>query len=360
MGLDQLYKQTKNNKVKMWSIVVLSGPPVIIRISTGFTDGKMTIFDVTINSGKNIGKANETTSYLQALKDAESRWNKKIDDGYTKSKTGIKKSLIRPMLAQDFTKSSSKMTFPLYIQKKFDGIRAIYEKKNFHSRNLKIFPHLEHLQLELQNIDLILDGELYSHDLPFQVISGIIRKEKLSKKDLDLLKMIQFRVYDVVSQDDYQTRLQKLQKIFQTHDFKNIIFVETVLIVNPKEVSQAHNVFVSSGYEGVILRNVHGKYTCGTRSYDLQKYKVFDDSEFEITGFKDGIGKESGAIIWEFKTKSGKVFDARPSGSIAERKKVFKKADTFIGQFVTVKFFGYTDDGIPRMPVAQLYPRNYE
>ena len=40
------------------------------------------------------------------------------------------------------------------------------------------------------------------------------------------------------------------------------------------------------GYEGIMVRNQKASYKIDKRSYDLLKYKTFEDDEFEIIGFK--------------------------------------------------------------------------
>jgi len=357
--LPVLYNETKSGKIKQWVIKVIKiGNKSIIVINTGFIDGKITTFEVEITTGKNLGKANETTAHQQALLEAKSKYNKKIDSGYTTNKTGKSKTLVYPMLAQDFKKHSNKLKFPdVYSQPKLDGIRAIYEEKKFHSRKLKIFPHLDHLIKELNGINLILDGELYCHGLNLEVISGIVQKETLSEADIVTLNKIKFMVYDIVNDEIYSKRLEFLKKFFKEKNFKNIVFVETKLISSKEEAKIEHDQFVSKGYEGLILRNSNGKYEQNSRSYSLQKYKVFDDSEFEVIDFTEGKGKEKGAIIWIFKTKENKTFDARPIGSIEERKRIYKKGKDYIGKFVTVKYFGLTENKIPKLPVSHLLPR---
>ena len=42
--------------------------------------------------------------------------------------------------------------------------------------------------------------------------------------------------------------------------------------------------FVSDGYEGIIIRNLEGGYKKKHRSKDLQKWKFFEDDEYEIVG----------------------------------------------------------------------------
>lgn len=357
-----LYKKTKIH-VKSWYISVIANSEtskkVTIKVLTGFVGMKMTEFNIEITEGKNIGRSNETTSFEQALSEAQSKWNKKKDVGYTENEDGEDtSSLIRPMLAQSFPESENKLNFPdVSCQPKLDGIRAIYQNGQFHSRKLKVFPHLEHIIEELKGVNLILDGELYSDHLDVQVISGIVRKKKFNTKDFETIKKIQFRVYDLVNKDPFIDRFEILKTFFSKNNFKHVKIVKTVQCKDSEQAKVKHDSFVQEGYEGLILRNNVGLYQQDTRSYSFQKFKSFDDSEFEVTGFKDGVGKEKGAVIWIFKTKKGGVFDARPIGSITERKKIYKIAKDFIGTFITVKHFGLTDDNLPRFPVSDLLPR---
>ena len=86
---------------------------------------------------------------------------------------------------------------------------------------------------------------------------------------------------------------------------------------------------------------------------------MFQDSEYLITGFTEGDGKEKGMIVFECVTPEGKVFHARPSWTYAERAKAFKKGTSYIGKMLTVKYFELSDDLVPRFPVG-LEIRDYE
>lgn len=354
-----LYKKSKDGKIKSWSISVITNENVkpIVRIITGFIGKKMTIFDLTINIGKNIGKSNETSVYAQALEVSNSKLNSKLNSGYTTDQSGISDNVLTlPMLAQSYTEHHSKIKFGAFYQPKLDGVRALYQFKNnqLHSRGLKIFPHLEHILKELKGVDtsINLDGELYSDILTFQEISGIVRKVKLNKKDIEMVEKIQYRVYDIISPLNYEERLLILKKFFKSNNFKSVFLVETKVIESHDDIKQIHDNLVKKGYEGMILRNKLGGYEIDKRSYNLQKIKLFDDAEFEIVNFKDGTGKEEKAVIWICITKEGKTFAARPIGSISERKKAYKIADKSIGKMMTIRHFGFTEEKIPRFPIA--------
>ena len=112
------------------------------------------------------------------------------------------------------------------------------------------------------------------------------------------------------------------------------------------------------------MRNLNGLYSIKHRSNDLQKFKSFEDAEFEIIGFKLGTGTEEGAIIFECKC-GNKTFDVRPRGSIGERIEKAKHGRDFIGKKLTVRYQPSVKQSdvdrneLPRFPIG-IEVRDYE
>ena len=138
MDKQTLYTINANNKVKIWTISVKGTKDLAnIIINTGLENGKMSIFTSEINKGKNIGKVNETTPLDQAISEAKSKYNKKLDAGYTKSigkddttkQQTNENNIILPMLALKYQESGHRIKFPCYIQPKIDGLRSTLQKK---------------------------------------------------------------------------------------------------------------------------------------------------------------------------------------------------------------------------------------
>lgn len=50
-------------------------------------------------------------------------------------------------------------------------------------------------------------------------------------------------------------------------------------------------------------------------------------------------------------TTDGKPFEAKPTGTREERQEYRDNIDNIIGKKGTVKYFGFTSDGIPNLPV---------
>lgn len=365
--LPKLYKLSSTGKVYEWQIgydVHLSGG--IYAVRHGQVGGKIQQTSTVVSEGKNIDKANETTPLQQAELEANSLWNKQKDrKGY--SLTVPQEKPFRPMLAQKFSEHSKKIQYPAFVQRKIDGIRCITyydvieEKVVYMSRQGKFFNTLEHLTPELRSVlrvGHVLDGELYNHALKndFQKLVSLIRRDKPVKDS----SLIQYHVYDMISEYDFDTRRRTLSSLLT--NMKQVKTVETYEVSTPEEVKTYHDAFVQDGYEGAMVRNKIGPYEIDTRSYNLQKYKEFMDEEFKIVGAEENKGKQEGQCSLICVTQTGQTFAVKPKGSDYERCQIWEDfCDGTIvpGDMLTVRFFGYTNDGIPRFPIG-LVIRNYE
>lgn len=334
-----------------------------------------------LNLGKNLNKSNFTTHFTQAVLEAESKWNKKITEGYSilnlnkldsevandntiKEQTENKKT-IYPMLAQDFNKHKNKLVFPAYIQPKLDGYRCIFNSKDklCNSRQGKEFSIIKQTELykELMSIkdDIILDGELYIHNCLFEKL-GILRKKRLENDDIEYLNKIEYHVYDVIIENTpFNNRFIKLKTLIETNKFKMIKLVETLEVKSEEMIKQYHNNFIINNYEGSIIRNKTGLYKCKLRSSDLLKYKDFKDEEFEIINFtyeNDTSKENKNLIVWVCKNKNGDEFHVRPGGTKQERQILYEnciKNFKYKGKKLYVKYFELTDKGIPRFPTTK-------
>lgn len=153
-----LYKYTNTGSIQQWQIIVQGNTFYTIE---GIKNGKFTQSKPTICEGKNIGKVNETTPEQQALAEAQSKWQKKVDKGYSEVLTKEKK-FFEPMLAFEREKYEKLLfTVPTYVQPKLDGVRAILKDGKLTSRNGKQIVSCPHLEIP----NWFLDGELYSHKL---------------------------------------------------------------------------------------------------------------------------------------------------------------------------------------------------
>jgi DNA ligase-1 len=368
----ELYGASSHKKEKVWSVRVHDrGDNTAVVLTThGYTDGKQVTAERVVVAGKNIGKSNATTPYTQALSEANALWNKKKDAGYTEKAcggacAGVKSEASTftpplPMLAHDFTKRGKSMPFPCFAQRKLDGVRCVaVPHRGLFSRNGKpLSVHLSHVLDDVNTMpaDMVLDGELYSEELSFQEVVGLVKKKTLTGTDATKLAKIFLFVYDCIQPGTNAERNAVLSALLPTRSLHLLL---TEVCVGKEDVQRLHAGYVAEGFEGLILRNPAAEYAAGQRSVHLQKYKEFEDAEFEVVGFKEGDGSERGCVIWTCRTEDGKEFSVRPRGTHDERSDAFRGAAGAVGARLTVRFQELTDDGIPRFPVG-LGIRDYE
>jgi|14_taG_2_1085336.scaffolds.fasta_scaffold00117_17 DNA ligase-1 len=372
MKLSTLYGKSKNGKIKQWTISVLKMGDGTCYLETehGYEDGKKQLDQRYISAGKNIGRANETSCYEQACSEAKSAHSRKKDSGYVEDKAKIPSAsdgLFLPMLAHRYDKHSSKIKFPCYTQLKYDGIRCISRKKDgkvtVWSRKGKVLDILEKIRGQLELVleeGQCTDGEIYVHGWTFQRIISAAKKQR---PDTDLLE---YHIYDLphktlpfedrmVIQDGegaafYSDYNQNFKDI--SEKAPNIVIAQTLTANTEDELNIHEAMAVSASYEGLMARNAGSPYVYKNRSYSLQKVKRFTSEEYEVVGFSDGEGRESGLVVWRCVTEGGTEFGVRPKGTHEERAKLFENGEKYIGEKLTVEFFELSEDGVPRFPVG--------
>jgi len=346
----------------------------------GQVNGKVTITEPTIIiEGKNLGKSNETSILTQSLIHMRNLYLKKIKSGYSLKITNITTDNIFPMALQVYDKHKKHIKYPCYIQPKLDGIRLISKIENSEvklmSRRLNEFIGFnfikEEIKLLLENEqDILLDGELYNHELSLQQISGIVRSEDENYEDKLKLKFYIFDCVDLQHHSlTFSERYEKLKELFHHKTFNYLILTETIKIHNEKSSDEYYKDYIEDGFEGIVYKNLDAKYEYSNykeiRSYQFLKRKKGYDAEYPIIGFEQGInGKDVGAIIFIMKTESGKEFKAVPNDTLKNRKKMYKQAlenfdSTFKNKLATIKFDEYSNDNVP-LRAKFISIRDYE
>ena len=449
-----LYAIDKNGKIKVWTAAVLQTTDknavaagyATARTTHGYINGKQQVALRDYNTGKNIGRSNETTPLEQCISETRRKWtDKKEKEAYSETKpadygegygdisggwgggaddddddnddvdaTDADAGPFLPMLAQTVdpadaaagTKKKKVITFPCFVQPKLDGLRCVsYATRSaggndtvpavaLQSRTGAFFTGLPHIAAALrpylsQHPSVVIDGELYTDQMPFEELAGLIKKKKITDSDVERLKKVKYHVYDIYDrvQSDmpYSERLGVLaaavrrcgcvandthaNRVLRSAATTTVVATEetaaVVVLVRTEKVAVLGDFrrlfaeFVEAGYEGIMLRNAAGVYRANYRSNDLQKYKEFMEDEYRIIDFKDGEGRDAGAVIWVCETADGKEFTARPRGTFEQRREWFNDGESYIGKILTVVYQELTEDGKPRFPVGKALRYQY-
>ncbi|WOZ57457.1 DNA ligase [Pseudomonas phage vB_PseuGesM_254] len=397
-----LYGLNKNGSFKVWNIEVFDrslGCASIV-VGHGSEGGKITNKVTNIREGKNIGRANETTPYQQAVSEAEGKINKQKDKGYRENKADLSAIPMLPMLAHDYRKQGHRIVYPCYTSVKLDGLRCLAECTEsgvtLKSRGGKFYdvPHvLNELQQVMKPGD-VFDGELYFHGAVLEEIASAVKrtdthkeiekaKRKLYKsvnqpqqvqtealKEYDdaigvhlLRQKLVFLVFDIAVEDVVFTDRLALMEQLQYEldgDYEHLCYVRVLSYDEAKdeaEMKQQHARAVLEKFEGIMLRNAGGVYESGKRSADLQKYKEFLDEEFLIVDYE--IDKD-GCIVHVCKNNLNDETFTVIYGSHEEKRKKALTPTAFNGKMLTVKFqTRYKDTLLPQFPTGVVI-RDYE
>ena len=284
-----------------------------------------------------------------------------------KTTTPFNVMLAHPYGKRNFNRDS-------FIQPKLDGIRCYITKNGAFSRNHKEFKTVEHIKeafkpLFKEDPQLILDGELYNHQLKndFNKIISLVRKKNPSKTETeDAEKYIQFHWYD------YCNFNQKNEEVSAGFRLRNMTIRDAISQINSRHIIEVpthdvsiiesaklwHKDFLEQGYEGSILR-LNKPYE-QKRSYNLQKFKDFQDSEATITGWVEGQGKRTGTIgKFLARDSHGNEFGMPVMDDYKIMEKMYDIADWYIGKTATFTYFQRTPAGSYRHPLYKCI-RNYE
>lgn len=377
MSLPILYKKTSTGAIQYWEISTtqkMSGALIRTAFGQVGTDNPQETADL-ITTGKNIGKKNETTALQQAEAEAKARWTKQKKKGYVDSLEAAQageldaviEGGINPMLAHSYADHGHKVVYPAFAQPKLDGIRCIAilsgGKATLWTRTRKLITSMPHIVAGLEELfpteDIILDGELYNHELKndFEQIVSLVRQEVPAPEHTK----VHYYIYDIPSNPNgFDQRNEQLFAMNYYTPHCRIYKVIGDKISSELEVMNLTDLSIKAGYEGVMVRSESGKYE-NKRSYTLLKVKRFDDAEFKIVGVNEGRGKLQGhAATFTCETADGTTFEAKLDGDLDRLKVIFNDPGSVVGKMLTVKFQGYTNkNNVPRFPVGKAI-RDYE
>jgi DNA ligase-1 len=376
-----LYKKNTKGKILIWN---LEREDYKYRTISGHIDTQPLVHSAwTEAKAKNIGKKNQTSNLQQAHLECLAKYeNKLTKGGYCLQLQDVNDiTYIKPMLAETYysetcdpetgiiKKKSNIPSIKLFkegyiMSPKLDGIRCIITSEGAFSRkgdSILGIPHvLKDLKLFFkENPGVILDGEIYNHNLEFNIINGTVRrnpKEDTAGQQL-IRKSLTYYVYDTINDLTYQERASLLNKYFEQYSFvylKNLTNLN-IKVWNEEQVTNTHELLISQKFEGGILRKLNSKYE-HKRSKNLLKVKQFTDAEFTILDIIEGDGNNQG-MASKIKININGV-DVYPNmtGSWEFCKKVLEEKQEYIGGETTIKYFGTTPDGSLRHPsVKTLY-----
>lgn len=364
MELAKLYKRdTSGNTRVWWAEVGEDDNRGFWRTHSGRLNGQM-----IITEWKYAEPRSQDTSYEQALFYANAAMEKRLRGGDYKSDEidigDARFSMIIPMLCGTYVGWQN----PCYSQPKLDGIRCLANKDGLWTRtNRQIIstPHIEGALKAFFQIwpNIILDGELYNHNLKdnFNKIISLARKTQPTFEELEeSAEHIEYWIFDMYDPDMPSTPFEQRwdwlnDQLFDVIGEPSIMRVPTDFMRTEEELDIYEQELLMQGYEGQIVR--HNTPYEQRRTNNLLKRKRYVDAEFELKDILEGQGQWQGyAKIAVCSLADGREFRAGISGDQYNNAILLEDKDRY--HSVTVKYQALTPDGVPRFPIAIKFHEN--
>ena len=290
----------------------------------------------------------------------------------------------KPMLAYPVSARPIDYSKPTFIQPKLDGVRCVIQRESLgntgllfnvvaYSRTGKEWKNIDHILKQLKPFfqkypNVILDGELYNHDLRdnFEKIISLVRKTKPTDEDrLEASELTQFHCYDIIDETKtFEERNEFIQEHFGEFASKSINMrkcikvVDTHVVFREDDAKVYHARNLNKGYEGSIVRT-NDTYHCN-RSHNLRKFKDFHDAEARLLCWVEGKGKRKGTVgKFMAVDDDGNEFGMPVMGKFKYLQENFRKMRGWVGRRATFTYFERTKANSYRHPLFKAI-RDYE
>ena len=404
MKLDTLYLLDLDGSILVWKIRVHNGGAAsTVTSESGQLNGQLKSHTYTVLHGKNLGKANATTHFTQAIAEAESKYAAKIKKGYRSlAMLGLNADVtdthvlltrldsnrrdasgeLKPMLCQKF--KPNKLKYPVIGQPKINGVRAFVKmielnhglfgtehRLGFTSREGLLYniPHLENdknileyikfLQDSYPDIEIILDGELYIDNKLCTDIAGAAKnKDNINNSNLYFI-MFDLAISIKNQYDRILTMNTVFDNLYKEHECisapntylkfisKNFARIKSKAIKSDEEARNLRDNALENGFEGCVLRDLNALYKFGQRPVTMVKYKLRDSSEFRIL---DIIPQDKRPELPQFILKNdldSQTFELIGSGKHEDQEQFLINKDSYIGKFAHIEFGERTKTNLP-------------
>ncbi len=202
------------------------------------------------------------------------------------------------MLLKTF--DEKKIKFPCLVAVKKDGVRGIYDNGLISRQGQKLIG-LNHIENALQDLDLILDGELCVPDCIFDIASGLIRNNQPTPN-------VVYWIFD--SHSFSGSKVERFKKLRTNVLISQYIKLIPHYWVNcMKGLLKFYNWALKEGEEGIVIYNPESFYE-DKRSYDWMRMVPQNSVDCKVIDFYEGKNRITGTlggIIVEFNGQLVKV-----------------------------------------------------
>jgi DNA ligase-1 len=187
----------------------------------------------------------------------------------------------------------------------------------------------------------VFEGELWAGLSQFEKAASISQQKQAKDNEW---RAMRFMVFDAPTlAKTFTERIEIYQNLVKQIGRPWVQAVAQNQIQSHSALNTLLHITVQAGGEGLVLHRGNSEYQSG-RNEDVLKVKLHEDAEATVVGHEAGQGKNAQRIgaLW-VQTPQGLLFKLGTGLSEAQREN-----PPAIGQWVTYRYRGLTDKGVPR------------
>lgn len=272
---------------------------------------------------------------------------------------------IRGMKAGTYT-SKAIRSWPIYMQPKIKGIRALCQEGGMRSWTNQPIAYLDHIQAEIKEffeylpLHATLDGVLYNHELSTFAITSIFKASMEGGMDA---RALQYWIFDVAYEDEdgtpFERRCELLINAF--HRFVEdrsssgvqtlpITFriVPTQIARSPTDLLAFHDQQILAGFEGVMVKRISNQADPNSKIYLQSLYQSYVATKsthiLKLKRYHDQPGKiisvsiESSGLSVVVEDKSGQSYSIGLIPSLLRTVGTLSPVECLIGKEITIRW----------------------
>lgn len=265
---------------------------------------------------------------------------------------------------------TDKVSYPVRVEPKLDGLRCIAVKKDgvvkMFTRSGSTIETLPTVKAALEAADYgdyVLDGEIMGEN--WNDTASVVMSYKTAKDDSSMI----YNVFDALSFEDWKKqknadalrlRIEVAAEIVNKVGSKHVVQVSGQEVKNQKEMMKFYSQTMEKGYEGIMLKNLDSSYAF-KRSDAVLKLKPVSTYEGVVVGHYEGNRGSKREGLWGgFQVLMPNGIITRVGGGYTDALKaeIDINPDAWIGKVLEVEgqpdpatADGLSKDGKVRFPV---------
>ncbi len=255
--------------------------------------------------------------------------------------------------------------YPCLAEPKYDGVRVLamfgptgdVQLMSSGGREYKNFPHILKELEALSYTNRILDGEVYGDTFDKTMMVAHRGRSKKDNEGVDDKDFI-YNIFDMLDRDEFEvslcsyplsTRQTTLRLTF--HESPSVRLTKGLIVNNEEEMWVYYDKIVALGYEGLILKNLDGKYPFKRTSNEWIKVKKMINFQGIVKGLYSGKGKYAGTLGGLNVEIDGVLTRVGSGFSDDERDEIWTTQSLWRSRLVKVQGQEMTKAGCVRFPV---------